>query len=311
MQHKAFAPVIITLILVSTFYGFRKNKIVPEDIPKNFLGERGEITKLFEDRVLDDYAEITRATVILKADGNLLTFDVDGIESNASTMNFHEGDVIQVVRYHANEDSFYELIMDARGKAVEASINLYPWILEEKTALLNGKPDSVPDNMNAAAACGSKYKWPFMEWEPNKLTSGYGHCGCAYHAVDFNRGAGNDDCEAAVLNPARGIVKKIAYNSGGYGWYVDMDHGGGYWTRVGHGWSDPNEYISVNNDLLQGTFLMKRGSTGKSTSCHTHLEFWKDTASLPLDGFSCYNNISVGGTYNSYQTYVRPPKGNP
>jgi murein DD-endopeptidase MepM/ murein hydrolase activator NlpD len=55
-----------------------------------------------------------------------------------------------------------------------------------------------------------------------------------------------------------------------YGYYVDVDHGGGWMTRYGHFRSWP--IVSVGQHVAQGQVLGYSGTTGYSTGPHLHFE---------------------------------------
>ena len=245
--------------------------------------------------------------------GQLIGFERDDILSQYPPMAGEVGQRVRVIRYY-HQEAYTEIIFSLKPwQLIAANKLIYRWVLSEKAAELDkemGEYDPSVETGATTAACSSKFKFPYQNELPNKLTSYEKHCKCAQWAGDFNYGGGNDDCWLAVLNPARGIVISSGWING-YGWQVQMYHGSSYWTLVAHGMTDPNSFVRVGDDLLQGTFLMNRGASGGDWTCHTHLEFWKGQTSKPLDGFSCYSSVQKGGTYQSFQVYVAPPRGNP
>jgi murein DD-endopeptidase MepM/ murein hydrolase activator NlpD len=86
----------------------------------------------------------------------------------------------------------------------------------------------------------------------------------AFHAgVDMASKKGS-----AITTRARGIVKRAYYN-GGYGKFVEIDHGNGFMTRYAH----LNEILVKKGDYLDvGDKIGKVGSTGRSTGPHLHYE---------------------------------------
>lgn len=72
-----------------------------------------------------------------------------------------------------------------------------------------------------------------------------------------------------LLNTEDGFVKKIAWNEGGYGWYIDIEHAG-YVDRFGH----LKERPTWNNGdfIRENEVVGLSGNTGRSTAPHLHYE---------------------------------------
>ncbi len=66
-----------------------------------------------------------------------------------------------------------------------------------------------------------------------------------------------------------GTVLKTAYNAGGYGYYVMIDHGGGIVTLYGH---CSRILTSSGHPVKAGDVVALSGSTGRSTGSHLHFE---------------------------------------
>ena len=86
-----------------------------------------------------------------------------------------------------------------------------------------------------------------------------GHAG-----IDIGAGYGTN-----VLAANDGTVIVAGYNSGGYGNYVIIDHGGGYTTLYGH---NSSLCVSAGQKVTRGTVIAKCGSTGLSSGPHIHFE---------------------------------------
>lgn len=65
-----------------------------------------------------------------------------------------------------------------------------------------------------------------------------------------------------------GVVTKASYNAA-YGNMVILDHGGGISTLYAHG---SEILVEVGQTIMQGTSVLKVGSTGYSTGPHAHFE---------------------------------------
>lgn len=69
-----------------------------------------------------------------------------------------------------------------------------------------------------------------------------------------------------------GTVEKVSYDTGGYGNYVIVNHGNGYWSLYAH---MKKVYVKVNQAVNVNTIIGEEGSTGRSTGSHLHLEVRK------------------------------------
>ncbi|MEW5056809.1 MAG: M23 family metallopeptidase [Cycloclasticus sp.] len=84
-----------------------------------------------------------------------------------------------------------------------------------------------------------------------------------HHGVDIAGKSGT-----AVLAAASGLVT-IASKKSGYGFLIEVDHGGSYVTRYGH---NKEILVKVGDLVKQGEVIAKMGSTGRSTGPHVHFE---------------------------------------
>lgn len=73
-----------------------------------------------------------------------------------------------------------------------------------------------------------------------------------------------------------GTVVTKSYNSGGYGNYVIVDHGNGYWSLYAH---LKQVFVGKGQSVNKNTILGVEGSTGRSTGSHLHLEIRKGSNS--------------------------------
>lgn len=92
-----------------------------------------------------------------------------------------------------------------------------------------------------------------------------------HRGVDFAGKSGSD-----VVAVAGGIVSRAAKN-GGYGYFVEVDHGNGYITRYGH---NQMLLVQAGEAIKRGQVIAKLGSTGRSTGPHVHFEVLKDGARI-------------------------------
>ena len=69
------------------------------------------------------------------------------------------------------------------------------------------------------------------------------------------------------------VVKSQWHNS--YGYYVMIDHGGGYATLYAH---NSKLLVSVGDEVARGQVIAKAGSTGDSTGNHCHFSMYENGA---------------------------------
>ncbi len=84
-----------------------------------------------------------------------------------------------------------------------------------------------------------------------------------HKGIDFAAPAGSE-----VTAVAAGIVT-WAGKRPGYGYLVEIDHGGGYVTRYGH---NKRLLVKTGDRVERGQVIGRVGSTGRSTGPHVHFE---------------------------------------
>lgn len=73
-----------------------------------------------------------------------------------------------------------------------------------------------------------------------------------------------------------GTVVTKSYDNGGYGNYIVIDHGNGYWSLYAH---MKTVYVKKGQTVNKDTIVGVEGSTGRSTGSHLHLEIRKGSNS--------------------------------
>ncbi len=111
-----------------------------------------------------------------------------------------------------------------------------------------------------------------LNWPVNgRITSGFGRRRDpftgrrAFHeGIDIKNAKGTE-----IRATANGIVKKVTYDRGGYGWYLVIDHLNGYETIFGH---FKKILVKRGQKVKRGDVIGLMGSTGRSTGPHLHYE---------------------------------------
>jgi len=116
---------------------------------------------------------------------------------------------------------------------------------------------------------GGYYAWPVpgFDW----ISSPFGWR-TLYGKPNNHKGidiAGSGIYGQNVIASNTGQVDRVVYGSTGYGYYVIVDHGGGYKTLYAH---LSAIYVTEGQWVAQGTPIGGVGSTGNSTGPHLHFE---------------------------------------
>lgn len=165
---------------------------------------------------------------------------------------------------------------------------------------------AVPAEKVAAARAAAEYdtqagvrpvlRVPFRCNESWRGASRSGHSP-SYWSLDFNWGAGDDDLGKPVKTSGAGVVVRSAYDAGGYGNYIEIDHGGGWSTLYAHLRA---REVAVNARVSDSQRIGTVGGTGNVTGPHLHYEQIRDNV-VVQSRFGQSN----WATYPGPATYVR------
>ena len=121
---------------------------------------------------------------------------------------------------------------------------------------------------------------PVLNKDLKRMASGYGWRICPFHGREFHGAidiAGNGG--APIVASAAGKVIRAGWN-GGFGYSVQVDHGGGLVTMYNHCSSFA---VSVGQTVSKGQTIAYVGTTGSSTGNHLDYRVFKDgTTQNPL-----------------------------
>jgi len=104
------------------------------------------------------------------------------------------------------------------------------------------------------------------------VSSGFGYSDPTYGG--FHKGLDlAQSCWNPIIAAHEGVVTYAGWNSGGYGYLVIIDHGGGLETWYAHQ-PEGGILVSVGQYVSTGTQIGHVGTTGSSTGCHLHFAVW-------------------------------------
>ncbi len=119
----------------------------------------------------------------------------------------------------------------------------------------------VPQTGSSRAVSASGFIWPAQ----GVLTSGFGRRWGRLHAgLDIAAPVGTP-----IFAAAEGQVLTAGWDSGGYGYKIDILHSDGTVTRYAH---LSRILVQVGQQVSQGSHIAAMGSTGFSTGPHLHFE---------------------------------------
>ena len=116
---------------------------------------------------------------------------------------------------------------------------------------------------------GADGSWQYPFKDGYTITSSFGvkRSGGTHKGVDL---VGRGSKHIYPIN--NGAVIKVGYDFNGYGRYVIVEHGNGYWSLYAH---MKKTYVKKGQSVNKNTILGVEGSTGRSTGSHLHLEVRK------------------------------------
>ena len=163
--------------------------------------------------------------------------------------------------------------LDKQSDASAALIEQY----EEERAQIEKEIDSLINSRAAKSANVTVnpggFIWP-LQYSDVYISSSYGY---RYDPISgvYKLHGGTDTCcwsgtmGKEVVAAADGTVIISSYMSGGYGYYVAIDHGNGIVTLYGH---NSSLNVSEGEHVNQGDVIAYAGATGYATGAHCHFE---------------------------------------
>lgn len=169
-------------------------------------------------------------------------------------VNGEDGECVNTIKV------YYEGELETERKIVSSKITKQPVPAQIRTGsrIQNavGRPSSEQTVLNGTG----QFMWPVNGgW----ISDGFG--GARRHkGMDIAAGTG-----ISIYSAAAGRVIAAGWNTGGYGYFVMIDHGDGFATLYGH----MSKVIAVNGEYVEcGDLIGEVGNTGDSDGSHCHFE---------------------------------------
>ena len=172
------------------------------------------------------------------------------------------------------EEAFSQIAtLDKKSDASAQLIEQY----EEERAQIEKEIDTLINSRAAKSANVTVnpggFIWP-LQYSDAYISSSYGY---RYDPISgvYKLHGGTDTCcwsgtmGKEVVAAADGTVIISSYMSGGYGYYVAIDHGNGLVTLYGH---NSSLNVSEGEHVNQGDVIAYAGATGYVTGAHVHFE---------------------------------------
>ena len=258
--------------------------------------EKGQTTYLdillSSDDITSFISGYYRVEEIAQADQEVITSILEKQEETQEVKDDLEKEKKEVDEAKKEVESKNEKLQVAK-KAKQAKVNnlsaeekeLQQTIDEFEEAIKEAQKEIEEAGNNASSGGGYEgsfegvLDWP-LSYSYNIITSVFGYRDSPTAGASSNHGAVDIAVSyVPVYAPASGKVI-IARWLSGYGNYVMIDHGNGYYTGFGHlsGYS-----VSQGQTVSRGQQIATSGNTGISTGPHLHYE------------------VYIGGTANSYR----------
>ncbi|MCF0143644.1 MAG: peptidoglycan DD-metalloendopeptidase family protein [Firmicutes bacterium] len=152
--------------------------------------------------------------------------------------------------------------------------------LENEAAAVAAQLAQNGSNSATSTYTGGVFAWPVPS--SHYISSQYGWRTCPFHGREFH---GAIDIAAssgsAIVASADGVVISAGWN-GGFGYSVQVDHGGGMVTMYNH---CSSLLVSKGQSVTRGQTIAKVGSTGSSTGPHLDYRVFKNGSAVSPYGY--------------------------
>lgn len=273
-RHKVIITtlIIFSIILISLFsykyYQERKSSLLDSSsiyslasiisYEKFYLNDLVEESNIKLDAMTEKLGTLTAHLARIEALGQHL---VDSAKLDKDVFNFG--------KLEEEEGGAFHLVEDKKTIDIYKSIDKIEMLLSEKEKQL-----LILNNYIATNKLKAQTQISAKPLEKGRISSYFGHRTdplnrkvTLHKGIDFAAKPGTD-----VIAVASGIVTN-AGSFGGYGNFIEIDHGNNYKTRYAH---NKKILVSKGDSVSKGQVIAALGSTGRSTGPHLHFEVLKD-----------------------------------
>ncbi len=191
------------------------------------------------------------------------------IEADKSSLESNQSELQALKEEAFSQIASLEKKSDASAQLIEQYEEERAQIEKEIDTLINSR---AAKSANVTVNPGG-FIWP-LQYSDVYISSSFGY---RYDPISgvYKLHGGTDTCCSSgtmgkeVVAAADGTVIISSYMSGGYGYYVAIDHGNGIVTLYGH---NSSLNVSEGEHVNQGDVIAYAGATGYVTGAHVHFE---------------------------------------
>ncbi|MDY3928140.1 MAG: peptidoglycan DD-metalloendopeptidase family protein [Clostridia bacterium] len=245
LESNGLADLVTRLSVVKSVYNYDK------DVINTFVDSKQRVEEA-KQLVVNEQNEQIEAKSILESKKS----DLEKLKSEKQAIiDSLNNDIKSLEKEEKQIENDYNDIQNELKKALEAE--------EAKK-----KASSSGASTEPAYKGNGKFGWPSAA--SSNITSNYGYrihpisgTKRLHRGIDISAPLGSN-----VLAAEAGTVVTAGFNNS-YGYYVTINHGGGYVTLYAH---NSKLLVSAGQKVNKGDVIAKCGSTGSSTGNHVHFE---------------------------------------
>lgn len=177
------------------------------------------------------------------------------LDKQQQVLEIRKQELTQVLKNLEEQRQKFEKFRSENAEAIDK-------IRQERIKAVYGGALSEQFDINKLGKRG-RYIWPLpgFIWISSSFGDGRGHTG-----IDI---AGSGVEGAPIVAAADGVITHAGVSDGGYGIYVEINHGDGYSTLYAH---QSRSIVEVGQMVKRGQVIGYVGNTGHSFGAHLHFE---------------------------------------